>query len=169
VDIFGLKEYPNSFMGPLPPNGYYTSQMTETSCGRIPPAPPNANLNDNISDALWHNLLLGFIFGGVGGDIYNLTWFYSQVRNKGPWDYKQNGSVYEDFGNFNYGATGTAMSIPENILNRAAGAASQLADPNRTQYGKPWGGPPYGDDPQDQEEINRGTQYCRCSVSGKSQ
>lgn len=31
-------------------------------------------------------------------------WFYNQVRNGGPWDYKQSG--YEPFGNFNYGATG---------------------------------------------------------------
>lgn len=26
--------------------------------------------------------------------------------NKGPWDYKQQGKQYQEFGNFNYGATG---------------------------------------------------------------
>jgi len=165
TDIFGLKEYPNSFIGPLPPNGYYTSQMTETPCGRIPPSPPNANINDNISDALWHNLILGWIVAGIFGDACDLAWFYSQVQNKGPWDYKQIGPVFEDFGNFNYGATGTAMSIPLNILERAAGAANQMADRNRGYLGEPWSGPPYGDDPQDQTEIQRGSQYCKCKIS----
>lgn len=37
-----------------------------------------------------------------------LVWFYGQVQDYGPWDYKQAGP-YEDFGNFNYGAVGAAM------------------------------------------------------------
>ncbi|WP_233592622.1 polymorphic toxin type 44 domain-containing protein [Erwinia psidii] len=50
-------------------------------------------------------------------------WFYQQIRNKGPWDYKQQGASYQNFGNFNYGATGVVAGIPEEILLRGAGWA----------------------------------------------
>lgn len=29
----------------------------------------------------------------------DLGWFYNQVKNKGPWHYKQQGAQYQDFGN----------------------------------------------------------------------
>ena len=35
----------------------------------------------------------------------DLGWFYNQVKNKGPWHYKQQGAQYQDFGNFNFGLT----------------------------------------------------------------
>lgn len=41
-----------------------------------------------------------------GGDAFLLSWFYSQVKNRGPWDFKQRGPQYENFGNFHYGAVG---------------------------------------------------------------
>lgn len=37
-----------------------------------------------------------------------LNWFYATVRNGSTWDYKQRGSNYEDFGNFNFGFAGAA-------------------------------------------------------------
>ncbi|MGZ3912013.1 MAG: polymorphic toxin type 44 domain-containing protein, partial [Flavisolibacter sp.] len=90
------------------------------------------------------------------------SWFYNQVQNKGPWDYKQQGRKYEDFGNFNFGATGSAFGIPQNILQRGAGWANQKADPTRKNLGDPWGGYPYGDDPNDQDQIEKGSNYCGC-------
>ena len=74
--------------------------------------PKGVDVNKNMEEARKHR--------------GNLSWFYNQVKNKGPWDYKQRGSEYEDFGNFNYGATGAAAGIPDQILLRAAGWAQQL-------------------------------------------
>ena len=147
-DPEGLKEYPNNFIGPLPPEGYYTSEMTQTRFGNIPPAPPGADININMWQA---------------NRSWDPKWFYGQVKNKGPWDYKQQDRKYEDYGNFNFGATGTAFGIPEDILLRGAGAANQIADPTRKGLGGPLGEYPYGDDPDDQEQILKGINYSRCA------
>jgi uncharacterized protein RhaS with RHS repeats len=146
-DPFGLAEFPDNFIGPLPPDGYYTSEMTHTKCGKVPPAPPGADININMQQA---------------DDSWNPNWFYNQVRNKGPWDYKQQGRKYEDFGNFNFGATGSAFGLPDSVLHRGAGWANQKADPTRKGLGSPWGKYPYGDDPNDQEQIGKGINYCEC-------
>ncbi|MFA0813730.1 RHS repeat-associated core domain-containing protein [Microbulbifer epialgicus] len=146
-DPFGLKEYPDNFVGPLPPDGYYTSEMTQTKCGKVPSAPPGTNINSNMQ---------------LADDKWDPFWFYDQVRNKGPWDYKQKGRKYEDFGNFNFGATGSAFGFPQSVLQRGAGWANQKADPTRKNLGSPWGWYPYGDDPSDQEQIEKGSNYCEC-------
>jgi hypothetical protein len=69
------------------------------------------------------------------------------------WDYKQEGKQYDDFGNFNYGATGAAFGFPDQVLKRAAGWA-QSRSGNHT-FGHWWGAAPYGDDPHDQEMIQK--------------
>lgn len=121
--------------------------MTKTKCGKVPPAPAGADINKNMRQA---------------DDSWNPFWFYEQVRNKGPWDYKQHGRKYEDFGNFNYGATGSAFGIPDSVLHRGAGWANRKADPTRQGLGSPWGRYPYGDDLNDQEQIGKGIDYCEC-------
>jgi len=42
-----------------------------------------------------------------------------RVRLGGPWDFKQQGGQYEDFGNYHYGAVGAALGLPELVLRRA--------------------------------------------------
>jgi RHS repeat-associated protein len=148
VDPLGLTEFPDNFVGPLPQNGYHTSEMTSTNCGKIPPAPPNANLDKNMQQANKNSL--------------NPIWFYNQVHGKGPWDYKQLGHKYEDFGNFNFGATGSTAGFPDIVLYRGAGFANQQADPRRTRLGSFYGPYPYGDAPDDQLQIGRGISYCKC-------
>ncbi|WP_350650240.1 polymorphic toxin type 44 domain-containing protein, partial [Pseudomonas sp. HY13-MNA-CIBAN-0226] len=69
------------------------------------------------------------------------------------------GRQYEAFGNFNYGATGTVLGIPENVLLRAAGVAQTVARTTRPDFGSWWGGEPFGDDPRDQYWIRRGIEY----------
>lgn len=94
--------------------------------------------------------------------------YYTLVRNGGDWDYKQVGKVlnapspYESFGNFNYGATGAAMGIPDKVLFRAAGAASVMAGTSPINSGNPLGSAPYGDSPVDQAWIKQGIEYQRC-------
>lgn len=77
-------------------------------------------------------------------------WFYQKVRNRGPWDYKQQDRNLANFGNFNYGATGFAAGIPEKTLYMGAGFAQSHAKTSRPQWGAWHGEFPYGDDPRDQ-------------------
>ncbi len=68
--------------------------------GDMPKAPPGVDINANIAQALRHK----------GQD----RWFYNQVTNYGPWDYKRQSkdpTEFEDFGNYNYGASGAAMGL----------------------------------------------------------
>jgi hypothetical protein len=113
--------------------------------------PPGVSVDKNMSEAAAH---------------WNPTWFYGQVRNKGPWDYKQRGSTYQDFGNFNYGATGAAMGFPDQVLDRMAGLAQKQAGTSKPDWSGPLGKAPYGDDPDDQLQINRGIEYARCKCKG---
>ena len=116
-----------------------------TPGGRKIPIPPGVDINSNIV---------------VAGNNQNLFWFKDQVRNKGPWDYKQQGREYEDFGNFNYGATGSAVGIPSGVLLRAAGVVQQMAGTSKPEWGDPWDSSgPYGDDPADQHMIQEGINY----------
>jgi len=94
----------------------------------------------------------------------NLFWFRSQVKNKGPWDYKQFNRGYQDFGNYNYGRTGAAMGLVTGFLLGQAGRAQQAAGTSKPEWGSPGflgigdlgGTGSYGDDPRDQEMIKRG-------------
>lgn len=88
-------------------------------------------------------------------------WFYQKVRNRGPWDYKQQDRKLANFGNFNYGATGFAAGIPEKALYMGAGFAQSHAKTSRPQWGAWHGEFPYGDDPRDQFWIKQGINYAR--------
>ena len=140
VDLLGLYIYPPDFVGPLRPGD-----------SRMPTGPPGASVDRNMIEA---------------GGRFDPIWFKDQVRNKGPWDYKQHGRQYQDFGNFNYGASGMAFGFPQKTLCREAGRAQQAAGTSKPGWGDPgsrvipWGGtPPYGDDPADQEYIKDGIEY----------
>lgn len=87
------------------------------------------------------------------------TDFYNAVKNHGIWDYKQQGSQYQDFGNWNYGLTGKASRFPDSVLLRMAGWAQKRAGTSKPEWGGPLGGPPYGDDPADQAVITSGMYF----------
>lgn len=112
-----------------------------------PLAPPGVSIYSNMCMAELHR--------GLGG----LDWFYSQVRSKGPWDYKQRGRQYADFGNFHYGAVGKALGIPDSMLLRAAGWAHERGGNDNPAFGHWWWIAPYGDDPNDQAMIKAGINY----------
>ena len=94
------------------------------------------------------------------------------VRSGRSWNYKKLGNQYEDFGNFNYGATGAAIGFSETTLLIEAGRGQIAAGTSRPGWGTPggriWGKavPPYGDDPADQAMIKRGIQYYRAKEAG---
>jgi|GEM_PF-3410490 len=144
-------------------NGYIPSQqqqgLAQNNICFVPTAPSGVSVNTNIKF-----LKVFHLFG-----VVNIPVFYEMVRNKGPMDYKQQaqnvsdgqsiGSPYADFGNFNYGAVGAAMGIPKSILLRGAGYAQGQAGTSSPEWGNWKGGPPYGDDPNDQARITAGYNY----------
>lgn len=95
-------------------------------------------------------------------DPLNLFWFRDQVRNGAPMDYKQQHPSLQDFGNYNYGYTGSAMHVAADFLQRQAGVAQQAAGTSRPEWGSPGlfgmfgGSAPYGDDPRDQTMMIQG-------------
>lgn len=122
----------------------------------LPAGPSGVSLDSNMR--LAH--LQGGHFGN-GGGAFLYSWFYSQVKNRGPWDFKQRGAQYESFGNFHYGAVGTAAGFSKETLLRAAGIAQSRSDTSNSTFGKWWSTAPYGDDPRDQYWINEGIDYAK--------
>jgi hypothetical protein len=93
-------------------------------------------------------------------------WFYQQVRNSGPWDFKNN--VYKKFkatgvvicgrnygndmpGNFHFGFVGRAAGFASVTLQAGAGAAQVKAGTSDRKF---WC--TYGDDPTDNDFIRLG-------------
>jgi len=91
--------------------------------------------------------------------------FYDLVNNGGGWDYKKNGHPeYDPFGNFSYGATGTAVGFSANILHRMAGYVAETSDSGRSGKASLWRaifGKPYPDSQADSIIIAAGIQYTR--------
>ena len=110
---------------------------------KIPIMPPEVDINKNMEEAKHMTAIE----------------FYRAVKNNGKWDYKQQGSQYQDFGNFNFGVTGRAAHFPEETLLRGAGWAQEDAGTSLPEWGHWDGSAPYGDDPADQEQIKEGFKY----------
>lgn len=146
----------NDPMNGIDPLGLETGAVTAQSlllstcnCPNVPLNPSGVSCPANI---------------GQAQQSYNPFWFYNQVNDFGPWDYKRiYGTQYTNFGNFNYGVTGSAFGFPDQILYMAAGWAQGRTPGNsRPQWGQWYSGSPYGDDPNDQYWIQQGVQYYRC-------
>lgn len=120
----------------------------------VPMSGPGSNvISDNMREARRN---------GVSRNMATAStyyWFYQKVRNHGPWDYKQENQNWAQFGNFNYGAAGTAAGIPKEILLMGAGWAQSRAGTSKPEWGKWHEKPPYGDDPTDQRAIQEGIKY----------
>lgn len=123
---------------------------------QMPIAPAGANIDTNIKQAR---------------ESFDPFWFIEMVRSNGPWDYKRIDMRYENFGNFNFGATALAFGFQEKFALQVAGLYNVLtnkAQPHwkEKEYQKAildfavsFEGPPYGDDPRDQAMIKYGFQY----------
>lgn len=122
---------------------------------RVPSSPPDVSVEENMAVAHHKKNVL------KAGSAFIYSWFYTQVRNRGPWDYKKLSAEYEAFGNFNYGATGTAAGFSEDVLLRAAGLAQSRAGTTTAEFGTWWGQAPFGDDPGDQRWIKEGVKYAK--------
>jgi len=141
-NIPGIPNIPGSNTAPSAP---------PTSIPEVPTMPPGVSLDDNIAAA--HDM--------------SAQDFYQRVKTGGSWDYKQQGGEYEDFGNFNFGATAAAMGVPEDVALRGAGVVQEKDSNSKDEWGNPWDLPgsnsSYGDDPHDQEMIRQGYEYYRAT------
>jgi hypothetical protein len=76
-------------------------------------------------------------------------------------DYKTADKKYRDFGNFNYGAFGSALGLTPYELHSGAGV-QQMRDRNWSpKYGLPGFGGMSGDNEQDYRMIDEGIHYYR--------
>lgn len=116
------------------------------------PVPPAASITDNIATAQ--------AYAATHSPVETMTWFFDQVKAGGPWDYKAGQqNQYEEFGNFHYGAIGASIGIPQGVLDIGAGAQQYYGDNYDPDFGTPWTGYPWGDDPNDQTQINEGVEW----------
>ena len=107
--------------------------------------------------------------------VRTATWFESKVKDQGPWDYKYVDPKYQALGNFNYGATGSALGFTLGQLQRVAGWYQQYGPNGDKASGR--GTPPldrldafagvggtypYGDEPVDALWIAEGVKYYEC-------
>jgi RHS repeat-associated protein len=143
------------------------------------PTDPNFNMGDNIREAEAHWILRN--------PLTNPGWFYNQVNDNGPWDYKRGDESKQDFGNAHFGAMCLGVGFSETNCLREAGRnqygkklsgqvdTSQSAgypggDHKFTRFtgrvadyvglgGYLYGQEPFGDDPRDAAGIKKGFDY----------
>ena len=90
------------------------------------------------------------------------------VNTGQPWDYKKDNPLFEDFGNFNYGAVGAAAGYSLGILQRMGGWVTTVQGEGEkpstmVQARLGIGGTyPYGDQRRDAEQISAGVSYYFC-------
>jgi hypothetical protein len=124
----------------------------------VPVAPPGVSVDDNmrrarqIQDALGGGMLPSDPAHGI---------MVSWVAPGQEMDYKQHGGQYRDFGNFNYGAVGTALGITPYELHGAAGVVQMKQNNWRPGYGVPFLSGASGDNKRDYDQIERGIAYAR--------
>ncbi|MFP5221703.1 MAG: polymorphic toxin type 44 domain-containing protein [Acidobacteriota bacterium] len=168
------KEYPAAPTGSTLSPGLLNKFDHEQNKGwwdmqKHPELPPGVDLAENASRA---------------ENIKNPLEFYHLVKGKGDWDLKQQGSQYEPGGNFHFGVVSNAYGIPRRIAKMGAGAYQIYMDTSAPEWGGPdknWTGDydpetmresepffqkykgvlfsPHGDDPRDQEQIDKGYEY----------
>jgi RHS repeat-associated protein len=138
-------------------------QQVKTDCPKVPPHPKDADVNANIRKTVEMDAKAA---ATQTPRVRVWQWFISQVKPGGLWDYKAQPpgfQAYDDFGNFNYGATGSTLTSDEKVLFQGAAAARYSANgsplPGLRKYGSPLKGPNYGNDPHKNEMIRQGMKY----------
>lgn len=90
--------------------------------------------------------------------------FLKIAGHGGVWDYRTTqGQQYDDFGNFNYGATAAAMGFPYDVVQNVAGYAQ---GDSSTGSGTPLWKWPYGDDLPGEVQIQAGYDYEQARETG---
>jgi RHS repeat-associated protein len=139
---------------------------TSGNCPAVPRGPGKDILVANINLAEQASQIFSSL---PNGDLIKTRWYYDNVRTGGPMDYKNQPTFrahpeYDEFGQFNFGAVGAALSLPEQFIKQAAGIASFSSFLRKGKlppksFGLPWTGPPYGDQPWAQPQIGAGYRF----------
>jgi len=154
------------------PEGLITTTVVTLIANRYLINPPGADVMDNIrkTQAISASVIIpdtAYMLPEAGAHDYATprviqiaTWI-GRVKPGGEWDYKAKfkNSVYDDFGNFNYGATGAALGFPLWMLKWPGGPDQFAARTWRSEWGFPLWPPGSGDDPQDQKMIEAGFRF----------
>lgn len=159
-------------------------------CPPTPISPPGVDIVANIKIARAQRLALELsslkddLLSTISKTVALLLWFQNMVQTNGPWDFKNQNktalkdgkNVYEDFGNFHYGAVGAAIGIGRDFLIRQAGYNQQQSpDPNNRAVGSGemgilhngFGGvTPYGDALDDMANIVDGFEFYQLLIQG---
>ena len=107
------------------PSGF--SPNSPAKCGNDcsdPPKPPGVNVAANIVQTQLMNSMprVGPSDPGILQPAFAAGWWVYMICCSGsPWNYKSQNPVYDDFGNYNFGATGAALGLPDNLLLWGAG------------------------------------------------
>src|SRR5579859_2660694 len=131
-----------------------------------PPAPPGVNVAANIVQTQIMNSMpkVGPQDPGILQPAFAAGWwFYMICCSSSPWNYKAQKQKYDDFGNYNFGATGAALGLPDNLLLWGAGVKKYLqllphggtGDPNDSN---PLGRYPWGNQKHKSDCIRAGIQ-----------
>ncbi len=119
----------------------------------IPVAPDGVSIDKNIKDAEeFKNRVKGL--PAYESYLQKINYILDRFPNKKPMDYKQQGRVYERFGNFNYGAVMNALGMSELTAKAGAGYAQYKAGTAKGRWALT-----FGDSPKDQWDIEQGYNY----------
>lgn len=124
----------------------------------LPVAPPGVSVDDNMLRA---RQIQEALSGGMlpSDPSYGMMahWFSPGHEM----DYKQHGEQYRDFGNFNYGAVGSALGLTPYMLHGAAGVVQMMQKHWDPKYGVPFISGDSGDNRRDYDQITQGVAYER--------
>lgn len=137
--------------------GQVSQPVSPDACPAPPPAPPSADLGRDIKKG--HTFRVA---NGLPLNVHGHILFTAAVWDGGVMDYKTFGDEYDAYGNFTYGAVGSATGYTENILMRMSGWAHYKFDLNQSpSLGRALAEnpPPYWDNPTDRGNITAGIQY----------
>jgi len=149
-----------------PPSLQLAAPAKMGTCPSVPNGPGKSVLFANLQFADQANQIFDSL---PNGNLIRIRWFYDNVRTGGPMDYKNQPSFrkhpeWDDFGQFIFGAVGAELGLPLQFIQQAAGAASfssaikQKKIPRR-EFGTPFTGPPWGDQPWAQPVIGAGYSF----------
>ena len=136
------------------------------SCPSVPAHPANANVNANMAQTNAAKPIP--LVGGsalTASTVNAASWFNNVCCWSSPWNYQAdaNGNwqpQYDDFGNFNYGATGTALGLPQAAVMWAGGLVKNINYWSKGQA-NPYRNQPYMNDRHKMSMIAQGIQYAQ--------
>lgn len=137
---------------------------------------PGSNIDQMICQSAVAGAAAGAsqtVYGPGADDAQRLAFYGGMfLPDIGPWDFKsesvRGGPSYEGYGNFVFGAVGTALGFTPYEIYQIAGAAQigvaylfREGSGYDSDFGFPFFQEPYGDDYRDRPPIDAGIEYAK--------